>query len=171
MRGPNYWRQTRPFGFGYGLWWASQYPWAVRYFPFQRWFPVQRWNPYYTVSPDDLTEYQYGTILPTDAIVIDTDLFGTTPLPQLPTFASAGINLTPLTPLLKPVGALTGREKQLIREVVRQIEAAWQSLIENGMLRPYMDAGYLPVPDLDLQRFMWIKDTSRSGAVQPVQFI
>lgn len=173
VRGPSYWRQLTPqgqalpFGYGYGLWWATQYPWARRYFAFPRWFPAQRWQPYYAVLAEDLVNYQYKDPLIDEegdpVAIVDADVFGSVALPQLPTFASLNINLDPLTRLNKPVNQLREREKQEIRAVARQIDEAWVALKENPLYKQYAVAGYLVVPDLDMQRFMWIKDASITG--------
>jgi len=175
IRGPNYWKQyTTPslplaFGFGYGLWWTTQYPWARHYFPFMRWFPVLRWQPYYVVSAEDLVDYTYEAPLTDDAVLLDTDVFGQVALPQLPTFASIGISLDVLAKLSKPLNALRERDRQTIMLVVMQIQKSLDSLNANGLLLPYRQAGYVPVPDLDIQRFMWIKDASKRGTLQPLR--
>lgn len=168
MRGPDYWKQYTPvtnqplsFGFGYGLWWATQYPWARRYFPFMRWYAAQRWQPYYVVSEEDIADYKYGDRLENEVIIVDIDLFGKVPLPQLPTFASLAISLDTLTSLTKPINQLRSRDKQAIMNVVRQIQTTQDSLDTNLILRPYIMNGYLPVPDLDLQRFSWIKSATK----------
>jgi hypothetical protein len=171
-RGPNYWKQLdaqglpRPFGFGYGAWWATQYPWARRYFPFMRWFPFIRWRPFYKIDEADISDYLYGAVIPAEVIDIDATNFPVALLPALPTFASYGINMSILVCLQKPTHRLRVRDRQAIIAVVRQIQIALDSLRVDAAR--YIAAGYWPVPDLDRQIFTWVRDPSKAGILQPI---
>ena len=172
-RGPGYWKQVdergQPlaYGFGYGLWWATQYPWVRRYFPFMRWYALKRWRPYYKVAVSDVNNLRYGTPIPAESLVIDKEYFPLNLLPALPTFAEYDINLSALTRLKgRTINSLYMSDEQAIMGIVREIQTVLDAIkLSAG---PYMVAGYIPVPDLDRQAFLWIRDTTKSGLIQSV---
>lgn len=153
--GINYWGGKT--GYGYGLGWSRRYVWFPLLFTpnvFATWYPPV-WEPYYIVQSRSLVEYDNDprVIFPENAYRINRSISWPENLPSLPTFTERGIDSSEIR---YETDALDQEQKKKVFQTILKITAE-QSKLETeyaGLVK----RGYRPVPDLDRERFSWVKE-------------
>ncbi len=153
-----------PYGFGsywfnrYSLWLPYYYDlYAYNYYP-------SVWTPLYI--PDTSLDYESDPYIMLDdrSYIINPDLANETDFPttRLP---SIGVD----TGLLRSIGNkrredLSVEEDERIKQVFARIDSQYKELINrlrsDGTYDRWLNRGYRIVPDLDRNRFVWIRDDS-----------
>ncbi len=117
--------------------------------------------PSYVVSEQAAIAYDESNgqdMVPYQSYQSNNTAFGTDPasLPQLPSFASAGINVD----ALRFTNAQPNSEQDArIKSTIEQIDAALREIKSEPQVAQAMSRGYVPVPDMDRQRFSWVRQT------------
>lgn len=157
VRNVTYWTRPSlpPRAFGYGAGWRRQFPWFSLLFTaevFSLWYPP-RWQPYYLIDPHSVDiANQQGLPPPPNAYRINHQVKWPENLPSLPTFKESGIVLEKIH---YGDQTLTKEQSESVMEIQHSLnkKQAELKLKYNELVK----AGYWPVPDLDRERFSWVK--------------
>lgn len=157
-RGHGFWGLG--FGYGFGAWYMWRYPYLYGYFApwYALWYPPL-WVPSYVVNEQAALAYDDGggqVALPRQSYQSNYNEFGVDPasLPVLPNFASRGINVN----ALRYSNERPNPEQEAqIRATITQIDSTLQEIKSEPQIQQAMSRGYIPVPDMDRQRFSWVR--------------
>ena len=151
-----YW--TRGRGYGHSRYWAQRYPYWATLMPYESWYIWGSWLPRYTL--DEAYATRLGQV-PEQALIVDRRNFPDE-LPTLPTFAESGISLEGAR-IAKSADELGASEKQAVDETIDQINEKMARLRRDRTYITWLGRGYMIVPDLDTERFTWIKNANQTS--------
>ena len=150
-----YWAHGR--GYGHSHQWAQRYAYWPELVPYASWYLWDSWLPRYTL--DEAYVPRPGQSVPEQALLVDTRNFPAE-LPALPTFAERGISLTQAR-IAKSADELGASERQAIEDTLDSINEQLAQLRRDRNYIKWLGPGYMIVPDLDTERFTWIKNATQ----------
>jgi hypothetical protein len=118
------------------------------------WYPWAAWVPYYTVADQYANNYDGSSPLPESAYQRNTTDFGNDPLPDLPTFESVGIDISPLKSFK---GAQLNPKQKAVAQGIRDAIDRELETLKTEYSQEESEH-YHPAPDFDRARFMWVKE-------------
>jgi hypothetical protein len=160
------------FGLGYGLWWSWRYPLLYSYASpyYYNWYGLAQypyWAPAYTVDESVAREYNDNrTPVPESAYKPNTREFGNDlqDLPQQPSFADRGIDTRALRYNSSDTELTREQQrdaKQALDKINDELNAVRNEARRDPRYDEWRQKGYAIVPDLDRQRFDWIKQSKQ----------
>lgn len=155
------------YPFGFGAYWFGLYPWLPYYYGLYayNYYPAL-WTPIYVPNPSIGYDTDPRLIVNDSSYMLNPDLPSNTEVPTQP-LPSLGID----TNVLRSIGNkkredLTPDEETRVKQVFDGINVQHTQLInrlrQDGSYSYWTSRGYRIVPDIDRNRFIWIRDDSVS---------
>lgn len=155
------------YPFGFGAYWFGHYPWLPYYYGLYayNYYPTL-WTPLYVPNPSIGYDTDPRLIANDSSYMLNPDLPPNTEVPTQP-LPTLGID----TNALRSIGNkrredLTPDEEARIKQVFEGINVQHTQLVnrlrQDGTYAYWTSRGYRIVPDIDRNRFIWIRDDSVS---------